>query len=405
MKIESTPTLVTLEDAILESLAPSDDRLRLPIKPRANSLGVEASLLQTIVTWARNHADGSLELHLSDDESTRAFQLETFVRKQPGGLVASAMTRRVFSVGSSSSVEVDTLIEQHLEAFRNPPNRDGQLDLFDTERSDWSESRIPAMGPKLFLPCLDHFEDGRIPHLYVDNQTLRTRIEFNALVQTLLRRLANTSAFAADRKNPFSAALMNGISRIVYELFDNTHKWAVDDSSGRELDTSARGILLRLHPPMGHEVESADHENVPLKKYFSNDRMRERSVRIIEISIFDSGPGLAARKLRRALTADDSTKTELFAVCDCFRKHSTTSNQSGRGLGLHYLMDTLTELNGFLRLRSGRLCLYRDLIDHPVDSREGWLNTALHDWHGQREEPTSLSKVEGALFTILLPLI
>lgn len=405
MKIEGNLSLSSLEQAVAEASSVDPGRLRLPIKPRVNSPGVEASLIQAIVTWTRNQPTEPLELYLSDETDQRRDQLDKFIRKQPVGLVSTGMASGVVSIGDDRPLGVQPLIEDHFESFRNPPSRETQMDLFEAEKSEWSESTIPAMGPKLFLACLDHFANGRIPHLYVDKTNLRTRAEFNSLVQTLLRKLSNPTAIPGARTVPFKPELMAGISRIVFELFDNTHKWAVDDADGRQLSSSARGILLKLHTVSANSVSEKVNGTEPLENYFSHWVKEEESLRFIEISIFDSGPGLAARKLRRPLTSNDTTSQEFGAICDCFRKHSTTSNQSGRGLGLYYMMKTLTELNGFVRLRSGRLCLYRDLMSRPVDFREGWFNRAMEDWHGQKDEPTRLAGVEGAVFSILLPLV
>lgn len=405
MKIEGTISLGSLEESISQASSGNARVLRLPIKPRVNDPGVEVSLIQAIATWARHQSEGLLELYLSEDASKRNLQFEKFVRKQPCGLISAGMAAAIVSVADGQSVDAKSLIEEHFESFRNPPTRETQLDLFETERAEWSESTIPAMGPKLFLPCLDHYANGRIPHLYVDYATLRTRIEFNSLVQTLLLRLSNSTLSSANRFPPFSPELMTGVSRIVYELFDNTHKWAVDDADGRPLSSSARGIFLKLHSSSDDVDNFPSEVGTPLQTYLDHWRAKGGATRLIEISIFDSGPGLAARKLRRPLTPDDDSLREFGAICDCFRKHSTTSNQAGRGLGLHYMMKTLADLSGFVRLRSGRLCLYRNLIERPVDFREGWFNRALGDWYGNREEPSLLHNVEGAVFTILLPLV
>jgi hypothetical protein len=375
----------------------------MPLNPQANTPCTEASLLQAIITWSKSSSLAPLELALTPDSPLFDDQLEKFIRKQPSGLVASAMASAVCTQANGHHIRIHPLIEKHLEAFRSNRRRETQLDLFALDRSEWDESTIPAMGPKIFLPCIDHFPNGRIPHLYCDRFTLRSRLEFNNLIELLVKKLCNSAVNGEWRGLPFRTDLMLGLCRIIYELFDNTHKWAVDDALGQELNRSSRGILIKLHSNSPDEANYKDHPQTPLSRYLLHQCEQGEAARLIEVSIFDSGPGLAARRLQRRLTTEDSTKREFVAICECFRKHSTTSNQPGRGLGLHYMMKTLTELRGFVRLRTGRLCLYRDLVNRPVMFHEGWFNTAMEDWYGKSDFPTELRNAEGTVFNVLLP--
>jgi hypothetical protein len=128
-------------------------------------------------------------------------------------------------------------------------------------------------------------------------------------------------------------------------------------------------------------------------------------VRFLELSVFDSGPGLASRWLSKPLTDDVTAVDELAACFSCLRKHKTTSGASNRGLGLYDVMRTLDELHAFTRLRTGRLALFRNFVASPLQADEQSNGPTLFDWHSASTVPTKLPQSTGTLFTMVIPLV
>lgn len=406
-KVEGHISLQSLEDVVGQSSQGCVGDLSMSLHPQVSSIGVEAAAAQMAITWAKYNPSSQLRLPLSQELATATDQTERFVKKHPIGLVACSMLSVSEDQHPKISLIADRAIEEQLHSYRTAP-QEQQLSLFAREDSDWSTKSIPSMGQKLFLPCVDHLEFGKIPHMYNSDSKMRSESEFRALIDRLLRKILTSSAFSSDTVNPFSPDLVSGISRIVFELFDNTDRWATRDANGENLPKSSRGILLRLHNASGTSFRKSIANVLPLNQYFSRPELLSDSLRMIEISIYDSGPGLAARYLKCELTDNDTIEIEFQAVCDCFGKGRSTSRQSGRGFGLYYLMKTLTDLKGFVRLRSGRLSLYRDLIEKGTREnkvKEGWFGNNFSDWYGNTGDPTKLPPVQGAVFTILVPVI
>ena len=69
-------------------------------------------------------------------------------------------------------------------------------------------------------------------------------------------------------------------------------------------------------------------------------------------------------------------------------------------------MDRLTKMRGFLKIRSGRLSLYRDFIETPYKSSEQETYDFC-DWDNQEiatKKLAKLPKLAGTSITLLIPL-
>ncbi|HTW29081.1 MAG TPA: hypothetical protein VME92_18280, partial [Acetobacteraceae bacterium] len=137
-------------------------------------------------------------------------------------------------------------------------------------------------------------------------------------------------------------------------------------------------------------------DSPPLHQYSTRRRTRagRRHVELVEFSVFDSGPGMAARWLGRE-TPD--RQEELKAVIECFERHGSSQPIRGRGIGLPIVIAALRERSGFLRLRTGRQSLYADLGEE-ADAPFGKSPT-LRAWPDGRP----VARASGTLMTFLLP--
>src|SRR5690606_12025835 len=97
----------------------------------------------------------------------------------------------------------------------------------------------------------------------------------------------------------------------------------------------------------------------------------EGYAQFLEISVFDTGPGLAARWLADTGRVADinklSLKCELDVVTECFKKHTTTKPTHYSGQGLTLALNAMRRLKAFMTLRTGRVSLYQDFSRSDTD--------------------------------------
>jgi hypothetical protein len=215
------------------------------------------------------------------------------------------------------------------------------------------------------------------------------------------------SRAGAYTKRNISIATRRGLGVLLYELIKNTNDWGRTDLGNAPLRPSLRGILFtRFNMLISGALASAGG-NAQLESFVNHmgNQSKDGYVRFLELSIFDSGPGLAARWLNRVMNADVPLSDELEACFACLSKHRTTSGASTRGLGLYDVMKTLQDLRAYVRLRTGRLALCRNFVDAPLQHSEQINGPELYDWTNESSVPTSMAPTEGTLFSIVIPLV
>jgi hypothetical protein len=126
---------------------------------------------------------------------------------------------------------------------------------------------------------------------------------------------------------------------------------------------------------------------------FLGSNISEGRGRFLEISVWDAGPGLAARRLRDLGIDQPTIEQEWSASTECFEKHITSSRNGGRGKGLDSVQLLLTKLRGFLRVRTGRVLLERDYSARPHQPGD------LSDFG----KVSAHSPTRGTALTILIP--
>ena len=131
-------------------------------------------------------------------------------------------------------------------------------------------------------------------------------------------------------------------------------------------------------------------------------RRNDQRLRFIEFCVFDSGLGLARRWLDDKWSPSISLPAEYSACLECLKKHRSSSNRRDKGRGLAEVMTTLASLNGFLKIRSGRLSLYRDFINTPL--KTGVTDVELYDFPSCTTVLTELAPVFGTYFQLLIPI-
>ena len=255
--------------------------------------------------------------------------------------------------------------------------------------------RDGSRGPQIEILCADHLGKSFPVTLYEPKgeevRSVRPAKAFKDLARVLLGTVM-TSGMAGTMPQ----GLPDAIGDALYELFRNTHQHALTDVRGDHLQRSIRGIHARRHSLEPDVLNDMVKGSPPLHEYSTRRRTRagRRHVELVEFSVFDSGPGMAARWLGRE-TQD--LQEELQAVTDCFERHGSSQSIRGRGIGLPIVIAALRERNGFLRLRTGRQSLYADLGEE-ADAPFG-RSPMLRAWPVGRP----IARASGTLMTFLIP--
>ena len=379
-------TIELIESYLDQLNATKFDGLRLPDKPiKAAGLGGESALIQCLLTWARKNPTGSvitpLKLGVPSEEEHSLKHLSS----RAYSFVAMLAANDVLAADQSTSIRART-------------NRACSLRVDAMARG----LQKAAFGHRTFLACVDHSTKANIPAFYFADGTLRNRNEFADLAEELLMSRA-----AAYTKRNIANATRRGLGVLLYELIKNTNDWGRTDLGNAPLRPSLRGILFTRFNMLVSGALASAGGNSQLESFVKNmgSQSKDGYVRFLELSVFDSGPGLAVRWLNRAVEGDVSLSDELDACFSCLSKHRTTSGASTRGLGLYYVMKTLHDLRAYVRLRTGRLALCRSFVNAPLRDSERLNGPELYDWRSETLEPTSMPLAEGTLFSIVIPLV
>jgi hypothetical protein len=365
--------------------------LEVPLRFVQDRIGFRAAVIQAIITWARHKSESHVIPCITKPDQPSDWLQPLCATEH--GLVAMLMAPRV-ETPEGISVDPQSLDLTH-RAYE-------QISLGPRETVDGS-----------FFLVANRF--GRVEHAY-DHLSPKiappTKIEwFKHEVKDQVERCV----FGSGAKH-FASDDSTNIADIAYELFANAEEWGSNDIDGSNIRPNIRGIILKVH---GNPLQGfSQYDETPTTEYLDQWQAEQSVVpKLLEVSIFDAGVGLAQHALGKRVTETTSLTEEYEKVMQCLRKYSSASGRTYRGLGLHYVMSLLTQTKGFLRYRSGRLSLFRNFYKQPFmpdigrDTLEPTRRTRLRakniyffDWRSNSLDLVHAPPVDGALFTLLFPL-
>jgi|GEM_PF-3169757 len=379
LRISADLALRTIESSLRSIQREPDQKISLPLDVRGKSLGGEAALVQLLITWAQVARHPTIHLpvqHLS------GVQIDDFVRNLHGLAV---------------SLLCDSALDLQESEYFDPLQANGLLKLAQLDGRE-PLSALHRLHDFALL-CADHLGRGQPRFLYfkdpATNTAVRNESDFRRLSNWIVRSIT-----PEDYQSKTTEAFSNAVGSMIHEIFENTDEHATTDLHGHALSKSLRGLFAKHHLLTDRQIEELTIDNPALRRFCLEIPKSGNTRRLLEVSIFDSGPGLAQRVSNRSLS-DLTTPEEFAAVQGCFRKGVSTKPRAGHGIGLHYVLGLLKERRGFLRVRTGRLSLYGDLSSY--DTSSGDLNLALKD--ASDSEPRRLGRVCGTLITIMAPLM
>ncbi|WP_175185082.1 hypothetical protein [Achromobacter animicus] len=200
------------------------------------------------------------------------------------------------------------------------------------------------------------------------------------------------------------------IGTLIYELFKNTDEHATFDEAGKPYIRNIRALMAKF---IAYDRDAHHEQFVSDDPMFSAYLAQNSAARaaaspggnsplqrtsFLELTVLDTGPGLVRRWMSRygaPSTQEFSIDAEVDIVKHCFALHATTKDTNASGGGLTYVLKTLSELNAFLRLRTGRICLVQDFSNTQSSTFQ-----PTHWLDNQKE----LSYTAGASYSIVIPL-
>jgi len=261
---------------------------------------------------------------------------------------------------------------------------------------DTSNFRETSRGIGSSLVCFQGSRNEFLSPLYSNPQrgSVRPPTELKSVILAILSNISRRSL------ESISDNQLSIISDLLHELLSNADDHGSRSIASEQYRRSARGIHLQLTSLNRIEdiIDSAGAD-IALKTYLmglvlhGKFKDSERPT-VLELSVFDTGPGMGLKWLSEQQGAKEYTDfergEELQAVLTCFKKHSTTKSSTIRGQGLTRAIESMRRLGAFMTLRTGRVSLYQD-FNKPSTTE---FNPT------PRFAGRSLSKLSGTAFTI-----
>lgn len=365
-------------EAFLGEVGPEDE-VMLPTSGKHQAAGAEAAVVQALATWANAGSRSSLRTYA-----------ESFDDEQIGKLV-----RRLY--GTSAFALADHITDIGYRDITREARAIASRRIRELATEDVSGSR----GPQVEIVCADHLALSHPASLYtIDEDGLGKVKELPSFLKLIEDAIIGRLVHRSYRRN-----LPEGFERTMaialHELVRNTDEHGRMDDRGNTRRKSIRGLQAKKHLLSPERLSAITAASPALHAYCSRlspAHADNTNVQLIELSVFDSGPGMGASLTGRPLSTL-TAEEELSAVRRCFAKNVSRKHASSAGLGLPNLAKALSEAGGFMRLRTGRCALYADLRKDPVN--EFGEIPGLRDWF---EEAGAVAPVVGTLFTLIFPL-
>lgn len=360
--------------------------LELPTEISRNFFALTSSLVQFVATWVRTGHHNKLVI----DVQTDAISLSQLFDQE-----------YIFPV--LALIWNDVQISDKKGKSLRPLLRDLQNQYISNMRGI-----RPQKGDKLLLVNLDHFEKylGILPFFEQNGEfiTNEDRLSKNLRKPIFDYVLKNAKHSGISLENDYLQ-----VSGIIYELFKNTFDWARTDFKGAPLSPNIRGLYLRFFKKKRSLILEEYEKEKPIRQYFGDDIIFQENelgqIYFLEISVFDSGVGF----IQKFVNDDTETLSDIGIIKKCLVKYHTSSQsllKDKKGIGLDRILQTIDK-KGFLRIKTDRYCLYRNMIKNPYESihRENFEDVELMDWATQSsQEFTKGFFSSGTTVSIIFPL-
>ncbi len=380
-----------IENILIEILQKEDD-LIIPISTKGAFWGGLAAAIQCINTWAKVYPKKTLRFTKSRKQF--AEQLRVII-EQPYKFSGALMSKNLVFI---SGIEEDD-IKRDLYAVAKTMIEKQSDNQYGLQR-----------GGLCWFSFVDHSTKGFDRNFYTREFGGKPILRQDQQIENIIHAMIQKSFRTTGGSAPLLDEDYEIIGRIFSELFKNTHEHGSRRINRDEwLRPAVRTIYAKAInlDEIGAENMVAGDEAIV--NYMSSlGKYNLERCRFLELGIVDSGLGYCDRWLadhqsnNNSLSINIDETYNIFKKCFSFR--STSSKEDYKGMGLPVVMKRLSQLNGFMKVRSGRLSLYRDFKNQPYNLGD---DCGFYDWNTQSEASsnlTEMSNVVGVAITLLIPL-
>lgn len=376
-------------EGILEKLHNSPENLNLEIPTAIDYTGFGhlPYLFLVLFTWMRAKK-GNIILPIKKDDAKTS---QTFTLHYYGYTTLSTFWRHC-EIVNNEGLEIKSQFREYTSLMHQ---------------------YIESLSPKLqldsiMIPCFDHYSNEKgLPH-WIYSYDFKFCETPSELENSLYHIFSKLRANYKERINRNIADSFDEINKIIWELLKNTDEHAKKDYLGQsKLLPSTRGLFMRIQRSSKKAfIEGTPHQG--LKEYYNSALESEEHTFILEISVFDSGPGLVKKFLGDKWSEENTINEDINTIRKCLIKGQTsvtTSQGQNKGFGLDEVLRLLDKKRGFLNIRSGKASIYRNLIADPYIETKNPADVILVDWKNySKEEYSTMNHIEGTLITLAYPL-
>lgn len=333
----------------------------------------DAARLQLLATWARNANDKS-SLRFHEANSLNAV-LKELCDYAPG----------IAALRLSSGVSVGLQTIPRREALKPASSK-----MISTDNMEWANI---VKGRTIDFTCVSGSKVQYLRPLFSSRSKLAVKRK-EAMYQ-MLRTLSSYVAKSDSERIP--EAFLQSCAVFASELMKNTQEHATRDCFGNPYVEHTEGLIVSWID-MDQQF-AADFQGHPLltnlweREAKADKSGKGGSLRCLQLSFFDTGPGFAARATGVPIS-ELSIEQEREVLLECLQKNNSTKSQIGAGNGIPDVIEVLREIGGMISIRSGRLFIFNSF--QPNDTRELF---DFADWCRN-----DLADVVGAVVTLLVPI-
>lgn len=361
--------------------------LFLPKQLENNYVGLVPSLYQFVFTWMRYSKSGMLLLDIDNPKKTDLYKL-----------YENELMFPVISLVWNKNGVYNKTGKINLRSYLKP---------FNTVFFDKMKSVESLKGWKLLLTNFDHLPEDRgiLPCFELNGSFISNESKLSNSLKDGIKQVLNFSLDAEKTYNVVKEHLIG----ITYELMKNTFEWGKDDENRVPLDPNIRGLLIQFYKKTRIKLKEEFKSHKGLFDYFNSNVLKENvksELFFLEIDVFDSGIGFV-KKYKSLNPSENSRDADI--VKKCMIKHNTSAKgleKDDKGIGLDRIL-TILDRKGFLRIKTGNVCLYRNLITHPYKriDKDNVAEMEMFDWsNNSNNDYTQFDEADGTVISIIYPL-
>jgi hypothetical protein len=370
-----------------------EGELEIPVGSSKFAFGGLASAIQSVNTWA--HLTSLRKVIIRPSVKTKHESLNDIIA-QPHKFTALMMAKET-ELPSENDVNV-----------RHEANLLAKLAIEKQSTEKYGQNR----GRLCWYSFVDHSTKGFDRNFYdasLDYHTSPKNIEqITSIIKSMVEKSTSVAGAGVLPKNES----INKLGRLFFELFINTHEHGSRGNDRKSWIKPATRVIYTYGINLTESaVKKAIEQDTNFYNYISSLSSTKNSTRrFVEISIVDSGLGYCGRWL-----ADHPDEGELAHINinqqykifkKCFQFRSSSTNNETKGNGLPAVMANLTGLNGFMKVRTNKLSVFRDFANQPFKSNDSD-SFDFCDWETSEACSNGLTEhpeLRGVSITVLIPL-